>query len=110
MNFPTLRKKCPAEWNRRRSKTDAGSFVGGRIVLHWRKLNHLSGIFCISTGSILFFSGCKLFTDGFLKGLEKTSGSNYGQEKSDWEPRFTNEKLGNFAASETRLVEILDGN
>merc|ERR1712133_204127 len=53
--------------------------------------------------------GCKLFAEKFMKGLEKTSGSNFGQEKSDWEPRFTNEKLGNFAASETRLVEILDG-
>ena len=57
----------------------------------------------------MFCSGCKLFAESFLKGLEKTSGSNYGQEKADWEPRFTNEKLGNFAASETRLVEILDG-
>jgi len=54
-------------------------------------------------------TGCKLFADKFLKGLAKTSGSNYGQEKADWEPRFTNEKLGNFAASETRLVEVLDG-
>lgn len=54
-------------------------------------------------------SGCKKFAEKFLKGLEKTSGSNFGQEKANWEPRFTNEKLGNFAASETRLVEILDG-
>lgn len=54
-------------------------------------------------------SGCKLFVEKFVKGLEKTSGSNFGQENTNWEPRFTNEKLGNFAASETRLVEILDG-
>ena len=84
------------------------SFVGRRIVIG---LKHLFITFSASIGSIIFFSsGCKLFTESFLKGLAKTSGSNYGQEKSDWEPRFTNEKLGNFAASETRLVEILDGN
>ena len=58
----------------------------------------------------LFRSGCKLFVEKFVQGLAKTSGSNFGQENGNWEPRFNNEKLGNFAASETRLVEILDGN
>lgn len=54
-------------------------------------------------------TGCKKLVENFYMGLQKTSGANFGQEKADWEPRFTNDKLGNYAASETRLVEILDG-
>jgi len=54
-------------------------------------------------------TGCHTFVQNFKRGLEKTASSNYGQEKADWEPRFTNEKLGSYSASETRLVEVLEG-
>jgi len=55
-------------------------------------------------------SGCQTFVENFMKGLAKTANSKFGvQEQQNFEPRFRNEKLGSYAASETRLVEIMEG-
>ncbi|XP_065829099.1 cysteine-rich with EGF-like domain protein 2 [Oscarella lobularis] len=47
---------------------------------------------------------CTNLVKSFNEGLEKTAGANFGGGNSDWEET----RLGSFATSETRLVEILD--
>jgi len=47
---------------------------------------------------------CKDFIKKFEDGMKKTEGKNFGGGDTDWEEK----KLGSFAKSETRLVEILE--
>ncbi|KAJ7379377.1 Cysteine-rich with EGF-like domain protein 2 [Desmophyllum pertusum] len=48
---------------------------------------------------------CKDIVEAFKKGKDNTEKSNFGGGNTAWEER----KLGSYANSETRLVEILDG-
>ncbi|XP_031570550.1 cysteine-rich with EGF-like domain protein 2 isoform X2 [Actinia tenebrosa] len=48
---------------------------------------------------------CKEIVEAFYKGMEKTVKANFGGGNTAWEER----KLGSYATSETRLVEILEG-
>jgi len=48
---------------------------------------------------------CANIIKAFDKGLKKTEKSNFGGGNTDWEER----KLGSYADSETRLVEIIEG-
>lgn len=48
---------------------------------------------------------CKDIVEAFKKGKEKTAKANFGGGNTDWEER----KLGSYANSETRLVEIMEG-
>jgi len=48
---------------------------------------------------------CTDIVDAFKKGKDKTEKANFGGGNTDWEER----KLGSYANSETRLVEIMEG-
>ncbi|XP_032217761.1 cysteine-rich with EGF-like domain protein 2 isoform X2 [Nematostella vectensis] len=47
---------------------------------------------------------CSEIVEAFYKGMEKTVKANFGGGNTDWEER----KLGSYARSETRLVEIVE--
>ncbi|KAK3728748.1 hypothetical protein QZH41_012105, partial [Actinostola sp. cb2023] len=48
---------------------------------------------------------CNDIVDAFHKGMDKTTKANFGGGNTAWEER----KLGSYAKSETRLVEIMEG-